>query len=95
MRLGTLIRVPVLLATVALLAVPLRAQDQTKRKSPETSGAGSTDPSERERRFRPIRAILELPSGLAWPAMTRPSGDLSAKKSSDVFRGPRDPPPTG
>jgi HEAT repeat protein len=42
MRLGTLIRVPVLLATVALLAVPLRAQDQTKRKSPETSGAGST-----------------------------------------------------
>jgi HEAT repeat protein len=39
MKLGTITGVSVLLATLSLLAVPLRAQDETKQKSPERSNA--------------------------------------------------------
>src|SRR5262249_37559201 len=42
MTLGTMAGVSVLLATVSFLAVPLRAQDEAKKKSPEMSNGGST-----------------------------------------------------
>jgi hypothetical protein len=42
MKPGTMMGVPVLLATLSFLAVPLWAQDEAKKKSPETSNAGST-----------------------------------------------------
>jgi HEAT repeat protein len=42
MKLCTMTGVSVLLATLSLLAVPLRAQDEAKTKSPERSNVGST-----------------------------------------------------
>jgi len=42
MKLGTMTGVSVLLAILSLLAVPLRAQDEGKKKPAETSSAGST-----------------------------------------------------
>jgi HEAT repeat protein len=50
MRLGTMTGVPVLLATLALLAGPIQAQDETKKKSSEASKPGSTSAPEKAAR---------------------------------------------
>jgi len=50
MRLGTMAGVPVLLATLALLAGPIQAQDETKKKSSEASKPGSTSAPEKAAR---------------------------------------------
>jgi HEAT repeat protein len=42
MKLGKMMSVPVLLGTLVLLAVPLWAQDEAKKQSPETLSAGPT-----------------------------------------------------
>ena len=61
MRLGTMTGVSVLLATIFLVGVPLRAQDDATNKSPDGSNAGST--STPQKAARDVLAGFEKGNG--------------------------------